>query len=322
MDVVNATRTTAALATIVACLGSFNAAVGGRNKRYHQCEENREAPGRASATASIRGERWLLRHFIGTARQSSARRSVGGPSKHWLRLHKPGPSPDFEAVTVTETPLKRLEFGYGWNHLDLGDLPEAVLETTGIRLQNSTVDLHNFNARVQLVSEDEFGMPWMPAVTFGVTYKYNQSLKHIDSDLHGALDQSGLSYDQSVDLTLYVGKVFRQLPLPVAVNVGGRLTRGAHFGLLGFTDEYTPIFEGNVVVFLAPQLLLAAEFHQAPNDYEPIGSLVQPEDDLWTVAVAYLIKPHFTVAVGYGHLGRVLNHKANSSFGFTTKWEF
>jgi hypothetical protein len=35
------------------------------------------------------------------------------------------------------------------------------------------VQLHNFNARLQLLSEGEFDQKWLPAVTVGVHYKYN-----------------------------------------------------------------------------------------------------------------------------------------------------
>ena len=44
--------------------------------------------------------------------------------------------------------------------------------------------------------------------------------------------------------------------------------------------------------------------------------------DWWTLDAAYVVSPHMTVAVGYGHFGGVLNHEANGVWGVTTKWEF
>ena len=61
--------------------------------------------------------------------------------------------PILEALTVTETPWKRLELGYGWDHLDLGDLPLAIKNATGVSISRSDVELHNFNARLQLLQE-------------------------------------------------------------------------------------------------------------------------------------------------------------------------
>jgi hypothetical protein len=58
---------------------------------------------------------------------------------------------NLEAFTITETPWKRLELGYAYDRLDIGDLPQAVEEATGIRLHDKEVGLHNFNARLQIL---------------------------------------------------------------------------------------------------------------------------------------------------------------------------
>jgi hypothetical protein len=50
--------------------------------------------------------------------------------------------------------------------------------------------------------------------------------------------------------------------------------------------------------------------------------LIQKSGDWWTLDAAYVVSPHLTVAVGYGHFGGVLNHDANGVWGVTTKWEF
>jgi len=159
-----------------------------------------------------------------------------------------GHGQDLEALTLTETPLSRLELGYGYENFNLGNLPLDVYKATGLNLSESDVNLYNFNARVQILKEGEFDQKWIPALTFGVHYKYNDSYDDINSQLKGTLKAIGVSQNDGVDFTLYASKLFTQLPHPVLVELGGRATEGVWNGLLGFTDKYNFVFEGNVVV--------------------------------------------------------------------------
>jgi len=229
---------------------------------------------------------------------------------------------NLEAFTLTETPWKRLELGYGYERLALGDLPQAVEQATKIRIRDDEAHLHNFNARLQVLKEGEFDQKWTPALTLGAHYKYNETVNRINDDLGGALKGIGIKDNQGVDFTLYASKMITFLPRPVLLEVGGRATKAAHLGLLGFTDEYNFFFEGNLVVFVTDSLALAAEYRQKPNEYQPIGNLIKPEDDWWTIDAAYVVNNHFTVAAGYGHFGNVLNHEANGAWGLTVKYEF
>ena len=229
---------------------------------------------------------------------------------------------NLEALTLTETPWDRLELGYGYERLNLGDLPQAIQNATPYSISEHAVELHNFNARLALLKEGEFDLAWLPAVTFGVHYKINTSVDDINKELRGALAGIGINDNSGVDYTLYATKLFKTLPFPVLVNVGVRETEAAHLGLLGFTDHYSANFEGSVGVFLTDRLILAAEYRQKPNDYKAIPGLIKAEDDWWTVDLAYVVSNHFTVAVGYGHFGGVLNHDANAAIGVTLKNEF
>jgi len=235
---------------------------------------------------------------------------------------------NLEAFTITEAPLKRLELGYGWNHLDLGDLPLALDRAlpAGYRGPND-VQLHNFNARYQVITEGEFDQKWLPAITAGVHYKYNDGISEVRDAVKASagadvLGSAGLSADSGADFTLYAYKLITQLPRPVLLEAGGRATRAVWDGLAGFTSSYSFVFEGNAVVFVTSNIALAAEYKQQPNDYKAVGSLVRSEGDWWTVDAAYVVNPHLTLAVGYGHFGNVLNHEANGVWGITTKWEF
>jgi len=234
---------------------------------------------------------------------------------------------NLEALTITESPWKRIELGYGWDRLGLGDLPAALQSALGSYKGPDEVQLHNFNVRGQLLKEGEFDQKWIPALTLGVHYKYNDGIADVRKAVTAAagsdaLGAAGITHDAGADFTLYASKLFTQLPRPVLVELGGRATDGVWNGLGGFTAHYSFLFEGNVVVFLTKQLALAAEYRQQPNDYKPIGNLVKAESDWWTIDAAYVVNNHLTLAAGYGHFGNVLNHQANGVWGVTTKWEF
>jgi hypothetical protein len=254
---------------------------------------------------------------------------VGRPSVGFAYVNL-GHEQNLEALTLTESPFKRLELGYGWERLGLGDLPLALdraLAPAGYT-GPSEVQLHNFNARGQILKEGEFDTKWIPAVTAGVHYKYNDGISDVNQGTSGAVPGGALAslahihHHDGVDFTLYGSKLFTFLPRPVLLELGGRATEGVWNGLGGFTDNYSFLFEGNVVVFVTDRLALAAEYKQQPNDYHRIGNLVRPAGDWWTIDAAYVVNEHLTLAAGYGHFGGVLNHDANGVWGITTKWEF
>ncbi|HOY54156.1 MAG TPA: DUF3034 family protein [Opitutaceae bacterium] len=242
---------------------------------------------------------------------------IGRPSVGFSYVNV-GNGRHLEAFTLTESPWKRLELGYAYDTFDLGDLPDDIDSATGIRIHDGSVKLHNVNARLLLVEESDS----LPAITAGVHFKSNQGIDRINTDLGGLLRTSGIAKHNGVDYTLYASKLFKSLPTPLLINAGLRATKAAHIGLLGFTDSYHVVAEANAVLFLPGNFALAAEYRQKPNDYTPVGTLVQREDDWWTLDAAYVVNSHLTLAVGYGHFGAVLNHKANSVWGVTTKYEF
>jgi len=252
---------------------------------------------------------------------------VGRPSLGFAYVNL-GSDKNLEALTITESPYKRLELGYGWDHLGLGDLPLALRNAGLVNFHQDEVQLHNFNARFQILSEGEFDQKWLPALTAGAHYKYNSGISEVRNEVtQGAgvdlLGQHGLSREQGVDYTLYASKLFTQIPhAPVLLELGGRATEAVWDGLGGFTHSYSAVFEGNVVVFLPGNFALAAEYKQQPRNYQAIGNLVKEEGDWVTLDVAYVVNKHLTLAAGYGLFGHVLNHEANGVWGLTTKWEF
>jgi len=253
--------------------------------------------------------------------------AVGRPSVGFAHVSL-GFDKNLEALTITESPFKRLELGYGWDYLGLGDLPQALRNAGLVNYHQDQVQLHNFNARYQILKEGEFDQKWIPALTAGVHYKYNDGISEVNNETKpltpgGALnDLAHIPNHDGTDFTLYASKLFTQLPRPVLLELGGRATEAVWDGLGGFTSKYNFVFEGNVVVFVTGSLALAAEYKQQPKDYNAIGNLVRLEDDWWTIDAAYVVNKHLTLAAGYGHFGNVLNHESNGVWGLTTKWEF
>ena len=244
---------------------------------------------------------------------------VGRPAVGFSYINL-GHEQNLEALTLTETPWKRLELGFGYERFGLGDLPTAIVAGGGPVI-NDSVSLYNANARLQLLKEGEFDQKWIPALTAGVHYKNNEGIGEINDQLHGALTSIGIPDRQGADFTLYASKLFTFLPRPVLLELGGRATKGVWTGLAGFSEDYSLLFEGNLVVFITDWLLLAGEYRQQPNNYTPT-SLIKESGDWWTVDAAFVISKHATLAVGYGNFGGVLNHNDNGVWGVTTKWEF
>ena len=226
------------------------------------------------------------------------------------------------ALTATENIAGRVELGFGWEHFDLGDLPEKVQQATSLTVHEQAVDLQNFNVRGLLVKDGDFKQAWVPAVTLGVHYKLNDSETGINRDLNGTLRNIGITGHEGMDYTLYTTKMIKVLPRPVLVSAGVRASRAAELGLLGFTREYKVTGEGNIGVLATNHLIFAVEFRQKESDFKPIPTLISKEHDWFTADVAYIVTNRLTVAGGYGYFGQLLNHNANGVFGLKIKWEF
>src|ERR1700690_1734761 len=124
-----------------------------------------------------------------------------------------GSDKNLEALTLTESPYSRLELGYGGDHLGLGNLPLALRNAGLVNYHQDEVQLHNFNARFQILKEGEFDQKWLPALTAGGPYKYNDAINEVRNEVKrdaGAdlLGNAGLSPKQGVDYTLYASKLF------------------------------------------------------------------------------------------------------------------
>lgn len=232
-----------------------------------------------------------------------------------------------ESAAITETLFGRVELGYGASRFGIGSLTGDVKNLTAIDIGDSVL-VHNFNARVLAIPEGSYDLP-LPAVTVGAAYKYNDGISGINQRLGGALTGIGYKRDDGVDFTLTATKAFPKVfGRPLLLTAGLRLSEASQLGYLGFGDKYRPTFEGNVAYGITDWLWLAGEFRGKANPYRQIanpvkgGNLIDREDNWWTVGTAFVLNPHATVTVGWGHFGPVLNTTENKALAVQAKYEF
>ncbi len=230
---------------------------------------------------------------------------------------------DFLAATIVMTLWRRVEIGYGFNNLQLGDLRRDIKRQTGLDLDYNHVGLHHFNLRVSLIQEGAFGLSWMPAVTAGVHYKYNESIDSFNHRLKGVLREIGVRDNEGFDYTFTATKMIKNVfPWPTVFTAGLRATRACHIGLLGFSRHYSARAELSIAQFLTERLMIAGEFRSKPDKLDEIPGLVEEEDDWWTLDGRYLLNKHTALSFGYFHCGQLLNEDVNNGFALRLMVKF
>jgi hypothetical protein len=233
---------------------------------------------------------------------------------------------DFESFAVTENILGKIELGYALERLGLGDWPADVKTASGLHVDNH-VFVHNFNTRLMVVEEGSFDRAWMPAVTLGAHFKWNDGLSNINRQLDGKCDELGADHIFGTEFTAVATKTITDwLPNPLIVSAGLRNGDAIHTGLMGFAGERRTTFEGSIIYFLTDKLLLAGEYRQKSDllDQCSMGGkhLIKAENDWWDICLGYVVNDHLTVAVGYANFGNVLNHREENVWAIQLKYEF
>ena len=233
---------------------------------------------------------------------------------------------DFESFAVTENILGKIELGYALERIGLGDWPADVKTATGIHIDNHAF-VHNFNTRLMVIEEGGFDREWVPAVTLGAHFKWNEGHDTINKQTGGLCDTLGVDHDSGTEFTAVATKTITNwLPNPLIVSAGLRNGDGVHTGLLGFAGERRTTFEGSIIYFLTDKLLLASEYRQKPDfchQYSEGGKhLIKAENDWWDICLAYVVDDHLTIAGGYANFGNVLNHREDNVWAIQLKYEF
>jgi len=233
---------------------------------------------------------------------------------------------DFESFVVTENIWGKVELGYALERMGLGDWPADVKTAAGIHVDNH-VFVHNFNTRLMVIEEGSFDCTWMPAVTLGTHFKWNEGLNDLDSQTGGLCDMLGADHDFGTEFTSVATKTITDLlPRPLIVSAGLRNSDAIHTGLIGFAGERRTTFEGSIIYFLTDKLLLASEYRQKSDLLGQCSMggkhLIKAENDWWDICLAYIINDHMTIAAGLANFGNVFNHREESVFAIQLKYEF
>lgn len=229
---------------------------------------------------------------------------------------------------ITENIFGNVELGYSVEFFDVGDWTDDIHDITGL-MASDDVTVHNLNIRAKLIEEGGFGIDWMPIVTFGTHFKWNEDISDINRQVNGLFDAVGSDHSFGTEFTLMASKTIEDiLPRPFIVSAGLRNGDSIHTGLLGFAGERRTTFEGSIVVFLTDRLLFATEYRQSPDfvdDYNIGGkTLMKGESDWFDLALAYVIDESMTIGIGYSStdFGNNILEQNNSVWAFQVKYNF
>jgi hypothetical protein len=225
-----------------------------------------------------------------------------------------------QVFAVTQTFLRRIEFGYAIARFDLGTWPKAVKKILGARVRRHEVYLHHFNLRGLVVEENSFNLPF-PAVTAGVHFKINNGIDGIDEQCGGAPTALGYRRDCGIDYTLTLSKTII-LGRPFIFSVGMRNSTASNTGFTGFTRSCNTTVEANAICLLTDWFALAYEFRQKEDPYIHAPGVCGKEGNWHTLCFALILSDRLTLAGGWACLGEVGNSDVPGAWGFQLKYEF
>lgn len=264
----------------------------------------------------------------------------GLPSVGTTLVTSPNDGLDLTAVHVSETVFKRLELGYTHWNFQLGGYPARIQGLTqslgvpgGIDMGTRHIGVDIFNMKALFLDENAWDIPYIPAMSFGVSFKWNQDIHRINDRLGGYLEAQGYKHDKSTDLVWTFSKTIPKpftLPNPILVTGGIRVSDGAQLGILGYTGRSRATFEGSIVYFLNDRIAFGAEYRGKPytlrGDDQGLGEgdlgVVGREDDWWDVCLAFVLSKNLTFSLAYADLGHVADMKVDGAWYFQLKYEF
>lgn len=231
-----------------------------------------------------------------------------------------------ESFGITETLFTRVELGYNASRFGTGSLQSDVLAYAGANIERNDVWLHTLNARANVIRENDFDTKFLPAITLGAHFKYNDGISEINKNLGGLLGNIGYNRDWGAEFTATASKTFVVYGHPLIFSITGRATDAANLGYTGYSGKYEFSAESNVVFGITDWLFAAFEYRQKINQFDEVYAggkeLIGNENDWWTVGLAAVVSPHLTLTAGYGHLGTVLNTRENTAWAASIKYEF
>lgn len=233
-----------------------------------------------------------------------------------------GHKKSMQGLAITQTLFRRIELGYALIRLDLGNLPDDLSnKVRGAGMRTDDIYLNNFNLRVQVLEETAT----LPAVTAGLQFKHNCSIRDINKAVWGGLTRRGLRKSNGVDYTLTATKLFWIKPgPPVVVTLGLRNSKAYHIGLAGFGNQCQTTMEFSVGTMLAEGVAVGYEFRQKISDFNESNDLgLLGNEDHWHAFRCRLkLGQHATLGAGVAMLGSTGNTRSDLAFGLNFQWNF
>ncbi len=232
-------------------------------------------------------------------------------------------SKDVTAITIGETLWGRVELSYAMNRFGLGGLTDAVEKRLGRDIVREEAYLHTWSLRGLLIEEDSLG-PWTPAVTAGVSFKYNDSIQTIDRRTGHALRAAGLDKSNGVDWTLTASKTICEpwAGRPIVLTGGLRFSNAAQLGWMGFDNSCHLTMEGSVKYFATDWLALGYEFRGKADAYEEIPGVYGDEGDAHAITADVRVTENLTLSTGWMLMGHVANGSGDCGWTLGMQWDF
>ena len=217
---------------------------------------------------------------------------VSKPNIGAWHISLPSSDIDWDAAGFNISFFNRIEIGYSheWVRVDLVD---------------DTVDKDNFSAKVNLLPENSFDMPYLPAISVGVIYK--------NTNFHTFVDANLLDDDSGEDYYVVATKTLTNLPIPVILNAGVLSTKGYVRGVLGFGEDRDEAFFCNIETIPIANVIVGWEYVE--------GTYVDTDPDfsthsMWEAHVAWMIND-LTLVASYAYTGEenVYSSPVPSAFG-------
>ncbi|RJX34329.1 MAG: DUF3034 family protein [Desulfurivibrio sp.] len=200
---------------------------------------------------------------------------------------------NWEAAGFNLSFFNRLEIGYSHEWVDVDVL-------------NESVDKNNFSAKLNLLPEGSFGMPYLPAVSVGVIHK--------DTNFNDLVVADLLDDDSGEDYYVVATKTLTILPIPVILNAGVLSTKGYVRGVLGFGEDRDEAFFCNIETVPVANVIIGWEYAEGTYvDSDPVDFSTH---SMWEAHVAWMIND-FTLILSYADTGNenLYSNPTASAFG-------
>jgi len=230
---------------------------------------------------------------------------------------------DLEAASITENIANRFELGFAVDRVGLGDLGKDIKTATSVNVDTDQIFIYNLNGRFNILPENSFDAKWLPAITAGVNFKYNDGIKNVNDRLGGALNGLGYRQPYGYDFTLTASKTIGDFfGRPLIVTGGLLASEGAQIGALGFGDQYKLDPEASLAYWAFDQWVFAYEFRGNQDPYKQLGSLIRGQENWNAFNVAWIPNNRINVIGGIGYFGPIVNARADTAFWVEFKYEF